>query len=40
MDSEKYNQFRLIISPIHVQETNFQGDQNKRGEALNVAIGN
>lgn len=27
---EKCNQLRLIISPIHVQETNFEGDQDKR----------
>lgn len=40
MDSEKYNQFGLIINPIHVQEMNFEGDQDKREETLNVAIGN
>lgn len=32
MGSEKkYNQLGLITRPIHVQETHFEGDQDKRG---------
>lgn len=28
---EKCNQLRLIIIPVYIQETHFEGDQDKRG---------
>lgn len=29
----------ISSSPIHAQETNFEGDQDKRGQAFKVAVG-